>query len=147
CSPRRSRWSTRAGSRPAGPGACTASTRGASTGTSPSTELGGGGGCCCRWPGSRSGCGPRWPRGGSADEGRRAGGTRMKAIVLVGGEGTRLRPLTETIPKPLLPMMNRAFLHRVLDHLGQHGVHEVVLSSSYLESAFQGFLEERHGDP
>jgi NDP-sugar pyrophosphorylase family protein len=71
----------------------------------------------------------------------------MKAIVLVGGEGTRLRPLTETIPKPLLPMMNRAFLHRVLDHLGQHGVHEVVLSSSYLESAFHGFLEERHGDP
>ncbi|MDP9341676.1 MAG: NDP-sugar synthase [Actinomycetota bacterium] len=71
----------------------------------------------------------------------------MKAIVLVGGEGTRLRPLTETVPKPLLPMMNRAFLHRMLDHLGEHGVHEVVLSSSYLESAFQEFLEERHGDP
>ncbi len=71
----------------------------------------------------------------------------MKAIVLVGGEGTRLRPLTETIPKPLLPMMNRAFLHRVLDHLGEHGVHEVVLSSSYLEPAFHQFLEERHGDP
>jgi len=71
----------------------------------------------------------------------------VKAVVLVGGEGTRLRPLTETIPKPLLPMMNRAFLHRVLDHLGEHGVHEVVLSSSYLESVFRTFLEERHGDP
>ena len=41
----------------------------------------------------------------------------MKAVVLVGGEGTRLRPLTETIPKPLLPLMNRPFLSGVLDHL------------------------------
>lgn len=71
----------------------------------------------------------------------------MKAVVLVGGEGTRLRPLTETVPKPLLPLMNRPFLHRVLDHLGEHGVHEVVLSSSYLESTFRTFLLERHGDP
>ncbi len=71
----------------------------------------------------------------------------MKAVVLVGGEGTRLRPLTETIPKPLLPLMGRAFLHHVLDHLAAHGVHEVVLSSSYLEEAFTPFIEERHGDP
>lgn len=71
----------------------------------------------------------------------------MKAVVLVGGEGTRLRPLTETIPKPLLPLLNRAFLHRVLDHLALHGVHEVILSSPYLEEAFLPFIEERHGDP
>src|SRR5438309_2874446 len=71
----------------------------------------------------------------------------MKAVVLVGGEGTRLRPLTETIPKPLLPLVDRPFLHQVLDHLGAHGVHEVVLSSPYLEATFGPFLQERHGDP
>jgi mannose-1-phosphate guanylyltransferase len=71
----------------------------------------------------------------------------MKAVVLVGGEGTRLRPLTETIPKPLLPLMDRASLDHVLDHLARHGVHEVVLSSSYLESTFHPFIEARHGDP
>jgi mannose-1-phosphate guanylyltransferase len=71
----------------------------------------------------------------------------VKAVVLVGGEGTRLRPLTETVPKPLLPLMDRPFLHHVLDHLAVHGVHEVVLSSSYLESAFRPFIESRHGDP
>ena len=71
----------------------------------------------------------------------------MKAVVLVGGEGTRLRPLTETIPKPLLPIVNRPFLHRVLDHLAGHGVHEVVASSSYLEASFAEFIAERHGDP
>lgn len=67
--------------------------------------------------------------------------------MLVGGEGTRLRPLTETVPKPLLPVANRPFLHRVLDHLADHGVHEVVLSSPYLEETFGPFVEERGGDP
>jgi mannose-1-phosphate guanylyltransferase len=71
----------------------------------------------------------------------------VKAVVLVGGEGTRLRPLTETIPKPLLPIVNRPFLHRVLDHLAEQGVHEVIASSSYLETSFATFIEERHGDP
>ncbi|HSJ51529.1 MAG TPA: NDP-sugar synthase [Actinomycetota bacterium] len=71
----------------------------------------------------------------------------MKAVVLVGGEGTRLRPLTETVPKPLVPLMDRASLDHVLDHLARHGVHEVVLSSSYLEETFRAFLDARHGDP
>jgi len=71
----------------------------------------------------------------------------MRAVVLVGGEGTRLRPLTETIPKPLIPLVDRPFLHHVLDHLARHGVHEVLLSSSYLESAFAAFLSDRRGDP
>jgi mannose-1-phosphate guanylyltransferase len=71
----------------------------------------------------------------------------VKAVLLVGGEGTRLRPLTETIPKPLLPLMDRSFLHHVLDHVVAHGVHEVVLSSSYLEEAFASFLDERLADP
>jgi mannose-1-phosphate guanylyltransferase len=71
----------------------------------------------------------------------------VKAVVLVGGEGTRLRPLTETIPKPLLPLMDRASLDHVLDHLARHGVHEVVLSSPYLEETFRSFVDGRRGDP
>jgi mannose-1-phosphate guanylyltransferase len=70
-----------------------------------------------------------------------------KAVVLVGGEGTRLRPLTRTTPKPLLPLMNRPFLHHVLDHLAAHGVREAVLSSPYLREAFEPFIESRTGDP
>ena len=49
-------------------------------------------------------------------------GVPVKAVVLVGGEGTRLRPLTETMPKPLLPLVDRPFLDHVLDHLARHGV-------------------------
>ena len=71
----------------------------------------------------------------------------MKAVVLVGGFGTRLRPLTETVKKELLPLVDRPILDHVLDHLARHGVHQVVLSSPYLEAAFHPFIEARHGDP
>jgi mannose-1-phosphate guanylyltransferase len=71
----------------------------------------------------------------------------MKAVVLVGGEGTRLRPLTETVPKPLLPLVDRPILDHVLDHLVAHGVGEVIMSSPYLEDTFQPFIEARGGEP
>jgi NDP-sugar pyrophosphorylase family protein len=61
----------------------------------------------------------------------------VKAVVLVGGEGTRLRPLTFTTPKPLLPIANRPHLERQLSWLAAHGVDEVVLSLGYLPDAFQ----------
>jgi mannose-1-phosphate guanylyltransferase len=71
----------------------------------------------------------------------------VKAIVLVGGEGTRLRPLTETLPKPLVPLVDRPFLDHVLDHLARHGVDEVLLSSPYLEDLFAAFLAKRDAGP
>lgn len=71
----------------------------------------------------------------------------MKAVVLVGGEGRRLRPLTETVPKPLLPLVDRPILAHVLDHLVAHDVTEVVMSSPYLEETFHPFLETRGDRP
>jgi NDP-sugar pyrophosphorylase family protein len=71
----------------------------------------------------------------------------MKAVVLVGGEGTRLRPLTETIPKPLLPLVDRPILDHVLDHLLVHGVRDVIMSSPYLEDTFHPFIQARGGEP
>ncbi len=71
----------------------------------------------------------------------------MKAIVLVGGEGTRLRPLTYRTPKPLLPIANVPFLERQLTWLGRHGVDEAVLSLGYLPEAFEShFATGRFGD-
>jgi mannose-1-phosphate guanylyltransferase len=51
------------------------------------------------------------------------------------------------MPKPLLPLMDRRSLDHVLDHLARHGVHQVVLSSPYLEETFHPFIEARRGDP
>ena len=60
----------------------------------------------------------------------------MKAVVLAGGEGTRLRPLTYATPKPLLPIANQPFLEHQLNWLARHGVDEVVLSIGYRPDAF-----------
>ena len=60
----------------------------------------------------------------------------MIAIVLVGGEGTRLRPLTYTTPKQLLPVVEVPMLERVVSRLAEHGVSEVVLSLGYQPDAF-----------
>jgi mannose-1-phosphate guanylyltransferase len=60
----------------------------------------------------------------------------MRAVVLVGGQGTRLRPLTSTTPKQMLPIAGRPMIERVLEHLAGHGVDEVVLSLGYRPDAF-----------
>lgn len=60
----------------------------------------------------------------------------MKALVLAGGLGTRLRPLTYTRPKHLLPIANRPHVEHVFDLLLRHGVDGVVLLTSYLAEAF-----------
>lgn len=71
----------------------------------------------------------------------------MKAVVLVGGEGTRLRPLTYDVPKPLLPIANQPLIERQLQWLAGHGVDEVVLSLGYLPDAFEAhFPGGRFGD-
>jgi NDP-sugar pyrophosphorylase family protein len=60
----------------------------------------------------------------------------VKAVLLVGGEGTRLRPLTYTTPKQLLPVVEVPMLERVLGQLWAHGVDEAVLSLGYRPDAF-----------
>lgn len=61
----------------------------------------------------------------------------MKAVVLVGGFGTRLQPLTLTAPKQMLPVVDRPMLEHVVGALARHGVDEVVLSLGYKEDVFR----------
>ena len=64
----------------------------------------------------------------------------MQALVLAGGEGTRLRPLTLTTPKPVLPLAGRPFLSFMLDWLHGHGVEEAILSLGFLSDAVHEVL-------
>jgi len=60
----------------------------------------------------------------------------LKSIILVGGEGTRLRPLTYETPKQLLPLLGTPMLEEVVAHMASHGVTDVVLSMGYLPDRF-----------
>lgn len=66
----------------------------------------------------------------------------MQAIVLVGGEGTRLRPLTDSIPKPALTLVDRPFLAYMVEWLAGHGVTEVVLACGFLPDVLRRALGE-----
>lgn len=65
-----------------------------------------------------------------------------KAIILAGGKGERLRPLTETIPKPLLPFRGKMMIEHIFDMLKQYDITDVTLTLYYLPEVFK----EKLGD-
>ena len=67
----------------------------------------------------------------------------MIAVVLVGGFGTRLRPLTNQTPKAMLPVANRPFLEHQLEHLASHGVDRVILACGYRPDALRAHFGDR----
>jgi mannose-1-phosphate guanylyltransferase len=64
----------------------------------------------------------------------------MQALILAGGEGTRLRPLTSTVPKPVVPLVDRPFIVFMLDWLRGHGVDDVVMSCGHLADGVRSVL-------
>lgn len=64
----------------------------------------------------------------------------MQALILVGGEGTRLRPLTSTVPKPVVPLAGRPFITFMLEWLRGHGVDDAVLSCGFMADSVRRVL-------
>lgn len=71
-----------------------------------------------------------------------AGGKGMRAVILVGGFGTRLRPLTLTVPKPLVPFCNKPMIIHQVEALKEVGVTEVVLAVAYRPEAMKAEMDE-----
>ena len=66
----------------------------------------------------------------------------MNAIILVGGEGTRLRPLTSNLPKPMVPLANRPFLGYQLELLRKYGIRDIVFAVSYKMERIKDFYKD-----
>ena len=64
----------------------------------------------------------------------------MKAVVMAGGEGTRLRPMTANQPKPMLPVVNRPIMEHVLRLLRKHGLTETVVTVQFLASMVRNYF-------
>ncbi|HSV42682.1 MAG TPA: NDP-sugar synthase, partial [Methanomassiliicoccales archaeon] len=65
----------------------------------------------------------------------------MKAVILAGGLGTRLRPITYHIPKPLVPLMGRPMVMHIIDALPKE-VDMVVLAVSYMKDALEQYFHD-----
>src|SRR6185436_18097297 len=81
-------------------------------------------------------------RPGDSGRGRGQAGESagMKAVVMAGGEGTRLRPMTASMPKPLLPIVNKPIMEHVLRLLQRHGITETVVTVQFLASLVRNYF-------
>jgi mannose-1-phosphate guanylyltransferase/phosphomannomutase len=64
----------------------------------------------------------------------------MKAVIMAGGEGTRLRPLTSNAPKPMLPIANRPMMEHVINLLARHGFDEIVVTVAFLANHIKTYF-------
>jgi mannose-1-phosphate guanylyltransferase len=69
----------------------------------------------------------------------------VQALILAGGEGTRLRPLTSTTPKPVVPLVDRPFISYMLEWLRRHGVDEAILSCGFMADGVRSVLGDGEG--
>src|SRR3954464_12118884 len=71
----------------------------------------------------------------------------MKGIIMAGGVGTRLRPLTCNLPKPMVPVANRPMMWHIVELLKKHGIKEMVSLVYYQPESIQGYFKEgaEHG--
>jgi mannose-1-phosphate guanylyltransferase len=66
----------------------------------------------------------------------------MKAVILAGGKGTRVRPITETVPKPMIPIINKPVMEFLVDLLRQHGFRQIMITTSYLAWNIESYFRE-----
>ena len=69
----------------------------------------------------------------------------MKAVIMAGGQGTRLRPLTSNQPKPMLPIVNRPIMEHIVDLLARHGFTEQIATVQFLVERHPVVLRQRRG--
>ncbi len=70
--------------------------------------------------------------------------TKLKAVILCGGLGTRLRPYTLFVPKPMLPLAEKPLLQYIIEWLNKNGISEIVLSVGYLRKSIEDYFDDGH---
>jgi mannose-1-phosphate guanylyltransferase len=68
----------------------------------------------------------------------------MKAMILAAGKGTRVRPLTYDLPKPMIPILGKPVMAYLVEHLAKYGVNEIMVNVSYLHEKIEDYFGEGH---
>ena len=66
----------------------------------------------------------------------------MKAMILAGGKGTRVRPVTDRVPKPMIPIISKPLMEFLIDLLKDHGFNQIIVSTSYLADSIEAYFRE-----
>jgi len=66
----------------------------------------------------------------------------MKAMILAAGKGTRVRPITYTIPKPMIPILQKPVMEFLLDLLKHHGFDQIMVNVSHLANEIEGYFRD-----
>src|ERR1700724_2423590 len=66
----------------------------------------------------------------------------MKAMILAAGKGTRVRPITNTVPKPMIPLLGKPIMESIVEHLRDSGFDQIVVNSSHLASVIQDYFRD-----
>ena len=69
----------------------------------------------------------------------------VQAVIFCGGLGTRLRPLTDSLPKPMMPILDKPFLEYLLQQLSEQGINRFVLLTGYLGEMIQEYFSDGNG--
>ncbi|MGB0712687.1 MAG: sugar phosphate nucleotidyltransferase [Gammaproteobacteria bacterium] len=64
----------------------------------------------------------------------------MKAMILAAGKGTRVRPITNTIPKPMIPLLRKPLMESIVEHLRGHGIRDIMVNTSWLASVIEQYF-------
>jgi mannose-1-phosphate guanylyltransferase len=68
----------------------------------------------------------------------------MKAMILAAGKGTRVRPITYTLPKPMIPLIRKPVMECLIEHLRSQGVDQIVINTSHLASIIEDYFRDGH---
>ena len=66
----------------------------------------------------------------------------MKAMILAAGKGTRVRPITQTIPKPMIPILQKPVMEFLVELLRQHGFDEIMVNVSHLADVIENYFRD-----
>src|SRR5271165_7520903 len=66
----------------------------------------------------------------------------MKAVIMAGGSGTRLRPLTSNLPKPMVPIANKPMAEHIVNLLKRHGFKDIIFTLFYLPDAIRDYFQD-----
>lgn len=66
----------------------------------------------------------------------------MKAMILAAGKGTRVRPMTNVVPKPMIPLLGKPVMESIVEHLRDSGFDQIVVNTSHLASVIQDYFRD-----